>query len=855
MAKGILNFIIFCIAFANATTIFGQRGIIVESQATPIQLGKKYFIGIGIDQYSNWTILENAKNDIVGIEQLLINDFGFESIINPLFNENATKTAIQNLIQHQLPQKLETNDQLIVYFAGHGYVEEKKIGNIKKLTGYLIPADASPLEEKAHTSFIQIDDFLKQISELPAFHISVILDACHGGIALKNSIDLIKTRGGADDFQEITGKMSRNIIVSAGWDEVAYDSGSIKNHSLFSGLLIRGMQNNNADINSDGYITLSELVMHLQNECRIRGVNQFPRNGSWSQYHAGGEMVFVNEGTSIQHSTEFKNHLSEQKGQTFTILPFRDLTGLEDPTLGQYISNFAVDIIENNLNHIPGVRVINPLVFNDILKNEGSSDLELIKLTKADIYLTGTYIKENDNIVTNVKLVSADDLSTLAILPPVYAPLDQPKILAKRVASIILIYLSDQSNELLNLEINPPDFEAYKLFKKALSMENPFNYGDTRRNEIIQIKKDLYEAAIELDSLFVRPYMEIAYEYIPDLIRARKIAGKLKTQRNKLSNYDRFLCDFLEAELDPDYEMCYELIKKSYLKYEDQFSLRNLMIYGKLSKNHELPKVIFDDLDHAQLNADDPKQFQYNLLQRINMSLVDMDNNPKVKEYVDQIDKNYIKALYHIMLDESISSFDQLQDFVTLHNELDLPRIWQNFAFAFSLKEKENQSQEIYQKLIKDYDENAELSLMKHYSASAYFLDQDEMVIELYEQHWERLISRIKWDFSYQDIFYINDCIRFSIYPLIVSKKKRNKKINKQILQFFEKAREGNVHYGYYYMSMYHCQTGNFDKAQKDLLKAYRLGWGGGALSYDQHPLLAPYKNHKKLKDFFRNRK
>ena len=116
------------------------------------------------------------------------------------------------------------------------------------------------------------------------------------------------------------------------------------------------------------------------------------------------------------------------------------------------------------------------------------------------------------------------------------------------------------------------------MYKKALQLDNPYSYGDPRSTEIKKIKQNLYAHAIEIDSLFARAYMQYAYEYIPDLNRGREIAMKLK-----LSKYDQFLCSFLEAEFIPNYNECYELIKKSYLKYEDIFSLRNLMLYGRYS--------------------------------------------------------------------------------------------------------------------------------------------------------------------------------------------------------------------------------------------------------------------------------
>ncbi len=825
------------------------RGITPEKKESPLDLGKKYFIGIGIDQYQNWNILENAKNDIRGVENLFTNEFGYESIVEPLLDEKASKKDILHLIQYTLPEKLNTNDQLLIYFAGHGYVEEKQIGNVKKLTGYLIPSDASALQTKAYTSFIQIDNFLSQISELPAFHISVILDACHGGIALKNSIDLIKARGNINDYNEMIGKMSRNIVVSAGWDELAYDSGSEKNNSLFTGILMKGLNTMEADLNADKFITLSELVMHLQNECRIRGVKQFPRNGSWSQFHAGGEMIFVHNDASVTKKPKLRANVNEAS-KTFTILPFRNILANEDPTLGQYISNFAVEIIENNLEHIPDVKVVNPLIFNDILKRKESSDIDLIKLTNAQIYFTGNYIFEGDQIVTNIKLISAKDLSTIETLAPVISPANDPQAIAKKIASSILIYLSEEK-EFSNLELSPPDYEAYKLYKKALQMENPYPYGDPRSTEIKKIKQNLYAQAIEIDSLFARAYIQIAYEYYPDLIRSREVANELRSHQENLSEYDKFLLAFLDAENTPNYNACFDLIKQSYLKYEDIFSLRNLMIYGRFSKNSTSAQILFDQLNHADLKSNFPKDWETILKYRIGMAFMDLKNSPNLESYVKEYKDPHFSTIHSILFTNELPSYEALLFKLEDSPELFSKRHLQDFANSFILLDNQNEAQKIYQYLANGYSDDLPLEELKHISCGLYHTGEYDKCVNLYNKYWNSFMEPITWEISHQDFYHITEALRFSNYVLLSGLKTKNKKLQKEILSFISIAQDHNVHLAHYFGGIYDCYKGDFKRARSNFEQSYSLGWSFGPFSYGKHELIYPFREEAELKAFF----
>lgn len=228
-----------------------ERKFVVEHTSQELEYvpqGKFLIISIGIDEYQNWPRLNNPVNDALGFQQTLVDKLSFSAPIPPLINTAATKDAIEVLVKERLLNVVEENDNLIIFFAGHGHT------CIESETGYIIPIEArSPKPEEHWGDYIRLNHWLEEISELPARHILVILDACHSGFALGTAM---KSYRNAISYQkDLSTKKSRKVITSARREQPALDGGSIPNHSLFTGTLIDGFNWGRADLDGNGIIT------------------------------------------------------------------------------------------------------------------------------------------------------------------------------------------------------------------------------------------------------------------------------------------------------------------------------------------------------------------------------------------------------------------------------------------------------------------------------------------------------------------------------------------------------------------------------------------------------------------------
>ncbi len=240
-----------------------ERGVAASASPELTAPGRLVLAVIGIDDYRHWQHLDNAVSDAVGFQNALVEKAGFAVPIEPLLNEDATKSAIMEFIQDKLHGELLADDQLVLFFAGHGQTRETNLGDIKRESGYLVPVDAPAAGAgERWSAYIPIDEFLRAVDELPARHILVVLDACHSGFALGDAVDKMR---GVDEYRDVlASKISRRAITSARKDQLASDSGPLPNHSLFTGSFVDGLTWGKIDIDGNGLVTSSEIGLYLR---------------------------------------------------------------------------------------------------------------------------------------------------------------------------------------------------------------------------------------------------------------------------------------------------------------------------------------------------------------------------------------------------------------------------------------------------------------------------------------------------------------------------------------------------------------------------------------------------------------
>ncbi|GAA6621027.1 caspase domain-containing protein [Scytonema sp. NUACC26] len=268
-----------------------RQAHVVISELESVHKGRSIIVTIGIDKYEHWSQLRNAVNDAIGIQQILVDKLGFIVPISPLTDSHATKDAILNIVEGQLHEVLQEDDNLLLFFAGHGHTRVDKIGGeVRGETSFIVPVKARKPDSKEYwQDYIEVDSFLKAISKLPARHILVVLDSCHSGLALGEAMKTFRDTVRYE--KDLSRRISRKVITSARREQPALDGGSISGHSLFTGTIIDGFNWGKADLDGNGIITSSELGLFVQQ--KVGQASESKQTPDFGSFHLDdrGEMV------------------------------------------------------------------------------------------------------------------------------------------------------------------------------------------------------------------------------------------------------------------------------------------------------------------------------------------------------------------------------------------------------------------------------------------------------------------------------------------------------------------------------------------------------------------------------------
>jgi uncharacterized caspase-like protein len=228
----------------------------------PVWYRKQYGLVIGINKYENPQIptLRNAVNDAKEVSSML-NGMGFE--VFEMYNAQASRDSIIQRLKY-IRQVSDVNDSFLLYFAGHGQGLKLQSG---KEVGYVIPYDAKiDLTSKSVIDFdesaIALEYIKKILEDMKPKHISLLLDSCFSGLAMKRSIPDTSNLD-FDYYKDILNRRAINIL-TAGDDQPVSDG---TGHSPFTKAILQGLRDKGADIHDrDGYVTFGQIAVYVKDK-------------------------------------------------------------------------------------------------------------------------------------------------------------------------------------------------------------------------------------------------------------------------------------------------------------------------------------------------------------------------------------------------------------------------------------------------------------------------------------------------------------------------------------------------------------------------------------------------------------
>jgi len=213
--------------------------------------GRFYALIIGVGDYDLLDDLVSPVNDITRLAQMLEDQYGFsvQTLTNP--DQESLMRAV-----NQLNDELRENDNLLIYFTGHG----NRLGSGTRETAYWLPRDAEPAPND--TLWVPSEFVSRHLGRIGARRVLVISDSSYGGL-LGDEPGYVMIGSGSYTDEYIAWKMPKRsrLLLASGVDSPVVESPS-QEHSVFAQALLEELSANQQ------VLTAPELFLRIRERLR-----------------------------------------------------------------------------------------------------------------------------------------------------------------------------------------------------------------------------------------------------------------------------------------------------------------------------------------------------------------------------------------------------------------------------------------------------------------------------------------------------------------------------------------------------------------------------------------------------------
>ena len=200
--------------------------------AASVDFGSYHALLIGNNDYRSLPDLASPVNDVTDLARTLQQRYGFRTTVLL----NADRYQILSAL-NTLRETLTARDNLLVYFAGHGELDEVN------QRGHWLPVDA---ERDSTANWIPTTAVTDILNIMRAKQILLVVDSCYAGALTRSAMGRLGT--GMTDaerlhwYRTMANKRSRTVLTSGGLAPVM-DAGGGR-HSVFAKALLEVLDAN-----------------------------------------------------------------------------------------------------------------------------------------------------------------------------------------------------------------------------------------------------------------------------------------------------------------------------------------------------------------------------------------------------------------------------------------------------------------------------------------------------------------------------------------------------------------------------------------------------------------------------------
>lgn len=228
-----------------------------------IDFGNYYALVIGNNHYQHLPDLKAAREDAQVVADILQSKYGFKTKVLL----DADRYAILSAL-NELREKLTEQDNFLLYYAGHGHLENAN------LRGYWLPVDSEPDSSANWISNVAITDILNVMA---AKHILVVADSCYSGALTRSSLARLQTGMSGETkikWFKVMAKTKARIALTSGGLKPVLDAGA-GDHSIFAKAFLEVLQENDDIL--EGFRLYNEIQKRVARAADALGVEQDPQ--------------------------------------------------------------------------------------------------------------------------------------------------------------------------------------------------------------------------------------------------------------------------------------------------------------------------------------------------------------------------------------------------------------------------------------------------------------------------------------------------------------------------------------------------------------------------------------------------
>jgi len=229
-----------------------------------VNFGGYHALVIGNNDYQHLPKLDSAVRDATAIGEVLDERYGFEVTLLT----DATRYDILAAL-NELRKTLNKNDNLLIYYAGHGELDEVN------MRGHWLPVDAEADSTANWISNVAITDMLNVIA---AKHVLVVADSCYSGALTRSALTQLDTgmteKERLNWVKTMVRKRARTALTSGGLKPVLDAGGGA--HSVFARALIEVLEGNEGVLEGQRlYREVSARVAYAASTIRFEQVPEY----------------------------------------------------------------------------------------------------------------------------------------------------------------------------------------------------------------------------------------------------------------------------------------------------------------------------------------------------------------------------------------------------------------------------------------------------------------------------------------------------------------------------------------------------------------------------------------------------